>query len=277
VSRPSRSHATAPTDVGATGFDPWPAAQVHVEWGPLGARLAAQRGDFVVVVDVLSFSTTLTVAVEREFSVLVYDPAEIEAFGGRESAALRFGARPAQKSRRVPDGEFSLSPQSLLNAEPRQRLLLTSLNGAAAVSASACAPAVYVGGLRNGAACARLLAQELRRERAKRVTIVACGELWASVAPGFEGFRPSLEDWVGAGYLAGRLADEGYSLSPEAAAAVPYDERIASLTDCVSARELVAAGWEEDVAIALELDASAVVAVRDADDVAGRTFRGVPA
>ena len=38
---------------------------VALEWGPVGARTLAESSDVVVVIDVLSFSTSLTVAVER--------------------------------------------------------------------------------------------------------------------------------------------------------------------------------------------------------------------
>ena len=38
---------------------------VALEWGPVGARTLAETNDVVVVIDVLSFSTSLTVAVER--------------------------------------------------------------------------------------------------------------------------------------------------------------------------------------------------------------------
>src|SRR5262249_22013381 len=128
---------TRSSDVGPAVFEPWPDACVHVEWGPHAARRSAARGDAVVIVDVLSFSTTLTVAVERGCECVVYAGAELDELGGREAAAARLGARPLAPDRRVAPGDVSLSPASILRGARDERLLVTSLNGAACVSAAA--------------------------------------------------------------------------------------------------------------------------------------------
>jgi 2-phosphosulfolactate phosphatase len=266
------------TDVGAPDrLDPWPDREVHVEWGSTGAGLAAARGDIVVVVDVLSFSTTLAVAVDRAFTCLVYSGAEIERLGGPEAAGAALRARPLSKSRRVPPGHLSLSPESLLTAAPGQRVLFTSLNGAAAAGAAADAPALLVGGLRNASATAALVTRLLAEGVAERVTVVACGEQWSSVQAGVEGMRPSLEDWTGAGLICARLAEAGHTLSAEAAAAAGSWNGPAALASCVSARELLAAGFDADVALALEVDVSDIVPVRVEKEDTGRVFEGVAA
>ena len=195
---PGTAHDRA-SDVAAAGFEPWPDSSVHVEWGATGAALAAERGDVVVVVDVLSFSTTLSIAVSRDFTCLVYSGAEIESLGGPAMAAIRLGARPLNRQRRVEPGQVSLSPASLLGAEPGQRVVFTSLNGATVVAAAAKAPALLVGAPRNAAACARAAGELMARTRAGRITVVACGERWSSVQPDAAGVRPAVEDWLGAG------------------------------------------------------------------------------
>ena len=43
--------------------------RIRLEWGPTGAAVIARRADVAVVVDVLSFTTTVTVAVERGITV----------------------------------------------------------------------------------------------------------------------------------------------------------------------------------------------------------------
>jgi 2-phosphosulfolactate phosphatase len=266
------------TDAAAAGFEPWPDSSVHVTWGPTGAALAAERGDVIIVVDVLSFSTTLSIAVTREFTCLVYRDAEIEELGGPARAAIRLSARPLGPRAKAAPGQLSLSPASLLSAEPGQRVVVTSLNGASVVAAASSAPALLIGALRNAGACARTAAHLLGTTRAGRITVVACGEQWSSVAPDSAGFRPCAEDWIGAGAICAGLAELGYSLSTEARlAAVAWSATVGlkELGDCVSARELRSAGYTADVELALQVDADEVVPVRMAGEQTGRVFVGV--
>ncbi|HWG24615.1 2-phosphosulfolactate phosphatase [Actinospica sp.] len=258
-------------------FDPWPDTSVHVEWGRTGAALAAARGDVVVVVDVLSFSTTLSIAASRDFTCLIYSGAEIESLGGPAIAAIRLGARPLSRRRKVGQGQVSLSPASLLEAEPGQRVIFTSLNGAAVVSAASKAPAVLIGSPRNATACATRATDLMTAVRAGRVTVVACGEQWSSVEAAAEGARPAIEDWLGAGAVCARMADLGYSLSAEArlaASAWAHPSALDDVADCVSARELRAAGFAADVELALQVDADSKVPVRMAGEQTGRVFLG---
>lgn len=266
---PCRSDVLAPAD-----FDPWPDRQVHLEWGVTGAALAAERGDAVAVVDVFSFSTTMSIACARDLLCLVYSGAEIADLGGPEAAGVRLGARPLNKKRSTAPGGISLSPASILRAEPGQRLLLTSLNGAAVVSAASPAPALAIAAPRNATAAARVLAGILADSPARRVTVIACGEQWGSVSPGVDGMRPGVEDWLGAGLVCRELQALGLLLSTEAHIAAGAWTSSQELWDCLSARELVAAGFTEDVELALAVDADPTVPVREAGDPSGRLFVG---
>ena len=268
------------TDAAAAGFDVWPDSSVHVEWGATGAALAADRGDVVVLVDVFSFSTTLSIAVSREFTCLIYSDAEIESLGGPAMAAIRLGAKPLSRRRgAAPDG-VPLSPAGLLTAERGQRVVFTSLSGATVVGAASKAPALLVGAPRNATAAAELAARMLARTRAGRVTVVACGERWSSVEPGVAGFRPAVEDWLGAGAICAALADRGYSLSAEArlaGAAWRTPTALEDLAECVSARELRAGGSAADVRLALQVDADSLVPARMVGEQTGRVFLGMSA
>jgi 2-phosphosulfolactate phosphatase len=267
------------TDVGFGPFDAWPPAEVHVEWGEVATLEAARRRHCVAVVDVLSFSTTVSMALDRGAEVLALSGEQIEAMGGRAAVATRFGAEVVAKDRASATAKFTLSPASLTRVVAGDRLILTSLNGALAVSRARGATALIVACLRNRRAAGDLLARALRARAGAGVTIVPCGEHWSSVADA-TGIRPSLEDWVGAGALAARLAELGASLSPEAkAAAAAFGAAVREglggwLRDCVSGRELVAKGFPDDVDFAAALDVSEVVPLHHADD---DFFRPAPA
>ena len=266
------------SDVNApSGFDPWPGSDVHVEWGVAGATLAAARGDAVVVVDVLSFSTTVTIATARGCTCFVYSAGEINDMGGMAVVADRLDARAMSKDRRTTPGEISLSPASLVAAAPvDQRIIVTSLNGAAVAAAATEAPMLVVASLRNATAAAELVRAALAGGAAKRVTVIACGEQWSSVTDRAAGLRPSLEDWLGAGLVCEVLAAMGLTLSAEAAVAAAAWTGSEPLRHCVSARELNAAGFADDVELALQVDADVVVPVRADSDAARRAFIGHP-
>ncbi|MBB2924389.1 phosphosulfolactate phosphohydrolase-like enzyme [Cellulomonas cellasea] len=119
-------------------------------------------------------------------------------------------------------------------------------------------PTVLAASLRNAAAVARWVADR-PDAAALTVAVVAAGERW----PG-GGLRPAVEDaWGAAAVLRGvadALGDE--ALSPEArstAALVPPGDVAAALAACASGGELAADGYDEDVRIAAEVDASRVV------------------
>ncbi len=235
---------------------------VRLEWGVTGALAA--RADVAVVVDVLSFSTAVTIAVER--GMKVYPCREVgsraEAFAAERDAALAVG-----RARTTTDGGGpvvpSLSPAGMLACTPAERLVLPSPNGAAVATALKEAGGdVAVGCLRNGAAVARWLAWALVNDRS--VVVVAAGERWAQDGS----LRPSLEDQLGAGAILSGVVARGFGerMSPEARAAADLFDVARStlherLLDSVSGRELVSRGFREDVNVAAEVDASVVVPV----------------
>jgi 2-phosphosulfolactate phosphatase len=262
------------------GFDPWPDAQLHVEWGPLGAAMAAERGDMVVIVDVLSFSTTVSIAVDRGATALSYSAAELDAMGGWDAAGERLRAVVIAKDRTVVAGRPSLSPASLGHLRPGDRVVFTSLNGAQCTAAAEGATALFVASLRNRSATAQAVAAALvaAMPPERRCTLVACGERWSSTVD-TDGFRPSIEDWLGAGAIASALGGLGVGLSVEAQmAAALFDattDLAAVLRASVSGRELIAAGFDEDVELAAALDASPVTVRRTSGD-GDRAFVGEP-
>ncbi|ROR89568.1 2-phosphosulfolactate phosphatase [Nocardioides aurantiacus] len=224
-------------------------------WGVGGAEHAAAAGvGTAVVVDVLSFSTTVTVAADLGVEVLPH------AWTSSAAAhALSHGATLARGRHQAGPGEVSLSPVSLRLASGLHRLVLPSPNGSTICAAlDEEEVEVAVGCLRNATAAGRWLA-------AADVpgVVVAAGERWTD-----GGLRPALEDLLGAGAVLAAAADAGAVLDADARAAVAaYDEARSDLGDrvraCPSGVELSGTGFAADVEVALELDASPRVPVLD--------------
>jgi 2-phosphosulfolactate phosphatase len=251
------------SDVGTSPFEQWPVeAQIHVEWGPHGARLGGDRGDLIVVVDVLAFSTSVALTVEQGGTALSYSTDELDAMGGRDRAAATLDAAIVSKDRADATARFSLSPASLATIGPGDRLVFTSLNGAACASAASNAPYVVVGALTNRSAVAHAVRSMVSGRIADRCTIVACGERWTSVSDEPDSLRPSIEDLIGAGGIVAALS--GLRTSPEAdvaaASFTSSEHRILDvLRSCVGGRELIHRGFSDDVDLAAAVDSTTAV------------------
>ena len=229
--------------------------RVRFDWGPTGAAAIAEGADVAVVVDVLSFTTTLCVAVERGMTVLPYrwKDERAAAYAEQHAATLAVGRFEA---RSLPGGAgVSLSPAAMAKVSGVDRVVLPSPNGSTIAFGLADSGCTVVGAcLRNRTAVARWLAA-----RGGTVAVVAAGERWPDGS-----LRPASEDLWGAGAVLALLPRE--DLSPETRlAADAYLAVEASLADsvhgCASGVELTAADFAEDVAVAAELDVSAVVPV----------------
>lgn len=121
------------------GPDEWFAQEGYrcrLEWGRAGARRGAARGDALVIVDTLRFSTATATAV-------AYGAAIYPCLPGEDAVALaaRVGGRAAV-SRRAAPGEFSLSPLSYVGVAPGTRIVLPSPNGATCARYAAAVPLV---------------------------------------------------------------------------------------------------------------------------------------
>lgn len=240
---------------------------VFFEWGPVGAATLAEHCGTIVVVDVLSFTTSASIACARGTVVLPSPIGEAAATLARETGAIL-----ASRRRAVTDEHpWSLSPSALAAAPVAPRLVLPSPNGSAIsrlVTDRPEPPALLASSIRNRAATAELLLERMPRP----FGVVASGERWPDGS-----LRPALEDLLGAALLIERLADAGAALSADAEVACGSVARLDALAirrlleATMSAAELVRAGFPGDVALAGELDVEgAVVWQRDG-------YVGVPA
>ena len=223
------------------------AFDVRCEWGEHGVAQLAPISDVVIIVDVLSFSTSVEIAISRDATVFPYrwkDPsaAVFAASVGAIVADARRGS-----------AGYSLSPHSLVDLPPGTRLVLPSPNGATLTCGTGMTPTL-AGCLRN----ARAVAAAAQRY-GRRIAVIPAGERWHSDGS----LRPALEDWVGAGAIISQLAG---ALSPEAHAAAATFRGVQAdiaglLQSCGSGRELLARGLARDVALASALNVSAGVPV----------------
>lgn len=256
--------------------DPWSqdGAQVRFEQGPTGAARLAPHCRALVVVDVLSFTTSVSVCVDAGVAVhpAPWKDDRAEALAMSLDAELAVGRRETTQDR-----PWSLSPAALravltapgpvttlragqgLLPVPR-RLVLPSPNGSA-IAAATSGP-VVAACLRNAAAVARWLATR----DTWPVVVVAAGERWPDGS-----LRPALEDVFGSGAVLAALARlrPDLVLSPEARAALDLlgvtADVPAAVRQSASGDELVRAGFADDVELAVELETSVVVPVREQD------------
>ncbi|MFD5871689.1 2-phosphosulfolactate phosphatase [Streptomyces sp. NPDC060322] len=227
------------------------------DWGPVGAqRLAADVG-CLVIIDVLSFTTSVTVAVESGTRVFPHAWRDESAsrFAEKMGARLAVGRRAATSER-----PWSLSPAALRSAPYTPRLVLPSPNGSS-IAAAAGGATVIAGCLRNASAVGRWLVRHGYGTLDRPVAVIASGERWPDGS-----LRPALEDLLGAGAVLAALRKHGGgALSPEAAAAADCFEAVPGVMGAVagsaSGRELRDGGFAGDVDIATELDVSDIVPI----------------
>jgi 2-phosphosulfolactate phosphatase len=226
---------------------------LRFDWGPVGAAVLGACSDVVIVVDVLSFTTAVSVAAERGGTVTPIrwgdDRGVADAIAAGAVHAMGYEARSSERP-------WTIAPSSLLHLPHGARLAMPSPNGATIAEILArLRTTVIAGCLRNASAVARAA-----RSLGRTVAVIAAGERWPDGS-----LRPSAEDLLGSGLILGRLAElEMGPLSPEARAAVAaahLDDIPSQIRDCASGRELLARDHAADVDLAAEIDVSETVPI----------------
>jgi 2-phosphosulfolactate phosphatase len=234
--------------------------RVRFGWGERDLALLAPLSARVVVVDVLRFTTAVSVAVERD--------ATVYPFRWRDGSAAAFAERVGAQlaGGRMRDAP-SLSPVSLRRLGAGDRLVLPSPNGATlTLLAAEHGAEVYAGSLRNASAVAA------RCGPPGVVSVIAAGERWSDGS-----LRPCVEDLLGAGAVLSPLPAAERSPEAQTAVAAFADARPeleARLGRCSSGRELIAKGFGSDITMAADLDVARVCPVlRDGAYVAAASER----
>ncbi|MEV4317805.1 2-phosphosulfolactate phosphatase [Actinocrispum sp. NPDC049592] len=209
---------------------------VRLEWGLDGVRALAPHCTVLIIVDVLSFSTSVDLIVGQ---------------GGRATLANWNG-----------DDYGPRRPSALKSVQAGSEVLMRSPNGGNLCEQAAITTQVMAGCLRNANAVADRAIDLADRGP---VGVIAAGEQWGvnlneRGEPGK--LRMAIEDYLGAGALVSALLAEGYSpASPEAALAAttfrtaePYLGEL--LGGCGSGLELGEKGLAEDIALAGQVNVS---------------------
>jgi 2-phosphosulfolactate phosphatase len=234
-----------------------PGAGARFEWGIGGAAELSRVCAVLVVVDVLSFTTAVEVAVSRRMRVHPFPWGEqANEYAGRIGATA--AVRRAEVSAERP---WSLSPTALSRAPVVPDLVLPSPNGSTVcAAASATGLPVVAACMRNAPAVGRWLRQQAYGTTEAPIGVIAAGERWPDGT-----LRPCVEDQLGAAMVLDALSTVDGALSVEAAVALAA---LASVRDvrsavhgCVSGRELTARGFGHDVELATRLATSDVVPV----------------
>lgn len=227
--------------------------QVRFDWGLEGASAIGDGADVIVVVDVLSFGTSVDIATTLGTAIVPSDTgvdhgAEVTATG--RSGAGKFTNSPA-----------SFSSEALAGVDS---VVLPSPNGSAISAALAeHGAAIVAASLRNRRAIAQwALAQQGGKGDRFTVAVVAAGERREDGSTRF-----AVEDLLGAGAVIDALADVGIDYcSPEAAAASAAFTGLRNATGhligaSASGRELAEGGYRGDIDLAIDLDCSVTVPV----------------
>lgn len=165
-----------------------PNLQIDCEWGESGITANLSLFEVVIIVDVLSFSTCVDIALHNGAFVYPYQfKGNLAIEYARQHNALL--AKPRQQH------ELSLSPRSLQSLKPKDKLVLPSPNGATLTLICNNTP-TFTGCLRNAAAVA-IAAKKL----GNKILIIAAGERWKN-----NEMRVAFEDIIGAGSIIAHLS-----------------------------------------------------------------------
>jgi len=143
---------------------------VRFEWGLSGAQAVCDHAGALVIVDVLSFTTAVTVVVGRGATVYPHRP----DYGEEAFAAAHHAVCAVRRGDVSADHPWSLSPAHLLSAPAPRRLVLPSPNGST-IAASVPAGDVLAGCLRNATAIGEWLTEHEYGSAERPAAVIAAG------------------------------------------------------------------------------------------------------
>jgi len=217
--------------------------EIRFEWGQRGLEAVASNCTTFVIVDVFSFCTSVSVAVEQGAEVLPCRQGDAARVAEQYQAVLALENRSLHGR--------SLSPTSLADIPRGTRLVLPSQNGSTLSRMAADIGTTYAGCFRNASAIATAV-----QTTPRPIAVIAAGERWPDGS-----VRHALEDLIGAGAI---IAGIPGRRSPEAMAAMDaflaardtLEERI---RQSASGRELMERGFSSDIDYAAAFNATSTI------------------
>ncbi len=226
-------------------FEKQDSYQIRCEWGAEGMNYLSPCCDVCIIVDVLSFTTSVDIAVSQGARIYPYrwQDESIRDFAKRIGVDIAGKDHPRQ---------FSLKPSTLTDIPPETELILASPNGAT-LSTLSKSPITIAGSLRNASAVGAYA-----RKRGKVICVIPAGERWEDGS-----IRFALEDYLGAGAILNELSG---NFSPEAQAAKALfhkhqDQIFHTIYASISGKEKQEKQLDEDVKLATEWNVSNAVPV----------------
>lgn len=225
--------------------------RIELEWGAAAISYLPPP-DLYLIIDVLSFSTAIDIALSRQAMVWPYHYKDERASAYAEQQQARL-VGPRSHS------QPSLSPASLQKLPVGSRLVLPSPNGASLSLLTGQVSCLSVC-LRNAEASARWI----QAQGFAQILVVPAGERWPD-----QRLRPALEDLLGAGAVIQALQHSAGGAKPELSIEASWaassfeqvkDSLHSTLQACQSGQELQARGYPQDIQLAAELNSSQSVA-----------------
>ncbi|OGC41455.1 hypothetical protein A2Y85_05890 [candidate division WOR-3 bacterium RBG_13_43_14] len=175
--------------------------RIDIDWAIEGLRYALDRGNIVVIVDTLRFSTATVTAVNNGFTIY---PVSTRQSGMK--LARKLGAHLAGRPGR---SKYSISPHCYIKnrSDPNKEVVLFSPNGATCSESVKAGQIALIGCLLNARAIADYL-YRICHELRKDATVIAAGEQRAfktgnrityDLKAGYRVF--AIEDYLGAGAI----------------------------------------------------------------------------
>lgn len=213
---------------------------IRCEWGTQGVAKLKDDCDVLIMVDVLSFSTCISMACNQGAQVIpAADAAAVQALGRQPGVQVA-----VERAQWQPDAAaICAAPAAMRSLTADARLVLPAPNDCVRALLALQQP-LLVGCIRNAQAVA-----SAAMRLGSTIGVVPVGECWEDAS-----LRPAWEDLIGAGAVIHALRGER---SPEAAVAeMAYlgvsGEIKERMAQTVSGRALYSQGFTEDVWLAAE-------------------------